>query len=221
MEQREIRKFVSPEDVRNLVRTVENGDLFLMHDGRIFTAEVSISETRRSAWVHFRNIVDPNDSITDSGFLRLQDFFQKIGNAKGLIRVGGFEQFGDMTQWRRAKEGDPPFDPIDLSRPMEGPDKNFAVYNKASAAFRAAKAAAKAPGLDIADAKRSAGAIASLPPNPHKQWYRKLWPFDIERAVVVAIAIFVAWIAVDHFRQVNARIDAMRANAVNCGEARK
>lgn len=74
------------------------------------------------------------------------------------------------------------------------------------------------PGLDIAEAKRSAEALASLPPNPHKPWYRKLWPFDIERAAVVAIAIFVAWIAVDHFRQVNARIDAMRANAVTCGE---
>lgn len=45
--------------------------------------------------------------------------------------------------------------------------------------------------------------------------------FDIERAAVVAIAIFVAWIAVDHFRQVNARIEAMRANAVTCEDRGK
>ena len=45
--------------------------------------------------------------------------------------------------------------------------------------------------------------------------------FDIERAAVVAIAVFVAWIAVDHFRLVNARIDAMRVNAMTCGDRGK
>ena len=45
--------------------------------------------------------------------------------------------------------------------------------------------------------------------------------FDIERISVILIAIFVAWITVDHFRQVNARIDAMRANAATCGEGRR
>ena len=44
--------------------------------------------------------------------------------------------------------------------------------------------------------------------------------FDIERAAVVAIAIFVAWIAVDHHRQVNARVGEVKARAVNCGERR-
>lgn len=44
--------------------------------------------------------------------------------------------------------------------------------------------------------------------------------FDIERAAVVAIAIFVALIAVDHFRQVNARIE-VRVNAMTCGDRGK
>lgn len=40
---------------------------------------------------------------------------------------------------------------------------------------------------------------------------------DIERIAVVAIAIFVAWIAIDHNRQVNARVEAAKA----CREVRK
>ena len=32
----------------------------------------------------------------------------------------------------------------------------------------------------------------------------------IERIAVVAIALFVAWIAIDHHRQVNARVEAAK-----------
>ena len=70
--------------------------------------------------------------------------------------------------------------------------------------------AGKTPAMDVAEAMRAAERLAALPPSPRKPWYRKLWPFDIERASVVLIAIFVAWIAIDHHRLVNIRVEAMK-----------
>ena len=70
--------------------------------------------------------------------------------------------------------------------------------------------AGKTPAMDATEAMRAAERLTALPPSPRKPWYRKLWPFDIERAAVVLIAIFVAWIAIDHHRQVNARVEAMK-----------
>lgn len=40
---------------------------------------------------------------------------------------------------------------------------------------------------------------------------------DMETVLVVVIAVFVAWIAVNHFRLVNARVEA----AKSCEEAKK
>lgn len=54
---------------------------------------------------------------------------------------------------------------------------------------------------------RKAGAWGATPIPSRKPWYRKL---DIEKIAVVIIAIFVAAIAVNHFRLVNARIEAAR-----------
>lgn len=38
----------------------------------------------------------------------------------------------------------------------------------------------------------------------------------LEKTLVVVIALFVAWIAIDHHRQVNARVEAMK-----CRDAQK
>jgi len=49
--------------------------------------------------------------------------------------------------------------------------------------------------------------IALIPASPRKPWYLRI---DIEKIAVILIAIFVAAIAVNHFRLVNARIEAAR-----------
>lgn len=76
--------------------------------------------------------------------------------------------------------------------------------------------AGKTPAMDAAAALQAANRLALLPSMPRRPWYRKLWPFDIDTAIVLVIAVFVAWIAIDHHRQVNARVEAMK-----CRDAQK
>lgn len=64
-----------------------------------------------------------------------------------------------------------------------------------------------APGLSAEGAERMRDRIALIPASPRKPWYRRI---DIEKIAVVLIAIFVAAIAVNHFRLVNARVEAAR-----------
>lgn len=86
----------------------------------------------------------------------------------------------------------------------------------------------KAPGIEAVDAakqlrnlgrfaretrmsleaeKQMHARMALIPLAPRKPWRHKL---DIEKIAVIFIAIFVAAIAANHFRLVNARIEAAR-----------
>lgn len=66
---------------------------------------------------------------------------------------------------------------------------------------------AREAGMSPEAAKQMHDRMALIPPAPRRPWRHRL---DIEKIAVVLIAIFVAAIAVNHFRLVNARVEAAR-----------
>ena len=66
---------------------------------------------------------------------------------------------------------------------------------------------ARETGMSLEAAKQMHDRMALIHPAPRRPWRHRL---DIEKIAVILIAIFVAAIAVNHFRLVNARIEAAR-----------